>query len=145
MLLLLSCCLRWEGIIWLPLSKSVSNSVNLFLVWSLRLLVVLLLLLPALWCWVQQRDELARLRAGCDFCICLLGFPLKSKWNDWWLRKAQRTPTGFWVWLTCLRRRRAGMGVGGCRDMEFGWRRRWTESVSISAGSNHHSCLWRQL
>ena len=54
MLLLLSCCLRWEAFIWLPLSKSVSNRVNLFLVWSLRLLVelllLLLLLLPALWC-----------------------------------------------------------------------------------------------
>lgn len=75
----------------------------------------------------SREMSLLEIRVGCDvffllfFCMCSFGFPLKSKWNDWWLWSPSigpgfvSQPTAFWVWLTCLRRERTG---NGCRRME---------------------------
>ena len=75
-------------------------------------------------------------------CVCIFALPRKSKCNDWWLRRLGARPglvsqpTGLWVWLTCLRRRRTGMGVGGRRDVE-----KMNRSVFLSVDSRHHSSL----
>lgn len=89
-------------------------------------------------------------RVGWDFfvlCECVFALPRKSKWNDWCLRRLGAgpglvsQPTGLWVWLTCLRRRRTGMGVGGRRDMDFWTVEKMNRSVFLSVDSRHHSSL----
>lgn len=69
----------------------------------------------------REQSELSSALGVIFLCVCLPGFPPKSKLNNWWLwwpsvgQRFVSQPTGFWVWLTCLRRQRMGMGVGGWR------------------------------